>query len=460
MPVCPRCSERFAVTERFCPNDGTVLVEEVDIARLGTEVGNYHLHEILGRGGMGTVYRGEHIYIKKRVAVKILHAQFAKYEEAVVRFLREAQAASSIQHPNIVDVTDFGHTSDGGVFFVMEYLEGTSLEDMIEREGYIELHRALNIANQMALALAAAHEQQIVHRDLKPDNIMLIRKPGRRNLVRRMPDESGSERIITEREVEFDFVKILDFGIAKVLTADESDTLKGAVFGTPEYMSPEAARGDEVDHRSDIYSVGVILFDMITGRPPFEAEEVKDVLRMHIANPPPKPRVIAPHHEITAACEHLVMRALAKEVNERHQSMDEFRDELQHCYGSVAYRRNATSIPGALSVGPEARGRRLTEELNEWLKSDNTGMSLEEARRLALSSDGEPTVDGPASPLARKPPSKPPSDTLPDIEPAHPTPTPPGWPLDTVPPTLSAEEEERLAAAVDAALGDELDELD
>ncbi|WP_428267270.1 serine/threonine-protein kinase [Haliangium sp.] len=456
MSVCPRCRERFATTERFCPNDGTVLVEDVDIARIGTEVGNYHLHEILGRGGMGTVYRGEHVYIKKRVAVKVLHAQFAKYEEAVVRFLREAQAASSIQHPNIVDVTDFGHTSDGGVFFVMEYLEGTSLEDKIEKEAYIELHRSLNIANQMALALAAAHEQHIVHRDLKPDNVMLIRKPGRRNLIRSVPADDGGTRLVTEREDEFEFVKILDFGIAKVLTAEDADTLQGAVFGTPEYMSPEAARGEEVDHRSDIYSVGVILFDMLTGRPPFEADDVQDVLDMHISVPPPSPRELAPEHEITEACDALVRRALAKNPAERYQTMDEFREDLQYCYGSVAYRRNAHSIPGARSVGPEARGRRLTDELDEWLRGDNSRLSLEEARRLARVSDNEPTHDMPKVRQVRR--SSQPRDTLPDIAPPTQVEVE-ALPAQTTPmPMLSPEEEERLAAAVDAALADDGDE--
>src|SRR5678816_90625 len=181
------------------------------------------------------------IYIKKPVAVKVLHAQFARYQEAIHRFLREARAATSINHPNIVDVTDFGILADGPVYFVMEYLDGKSLEDLIEKEGAVELHRALNIANQIALALDAAHAVGVIHRDLKPDNIMLLKRPGRRDLVRMLPDQNW----ITEREESYDFVKVLDFGIAKVLVQDElmAETVQGAVFGTPEYMSPEAARG-------------------------------------------------------------------------------------------------------------------------------------------------------------------------------------------------------------------------
>ena len=240
MKVCPRCYTRFPDGERFCLHDSAVLVEEEDIARLGTSIGNYRLDKILGRGGMGTVYAGEHIYIKRPVAVKILHPQFARYQEAIHRFLREARAATSINHANIVDVTDFGILAEGPVYFVMEFLDGKSLEDLIEKDGAVELHRALNVANQIALALEAAHAVGVIHRDLKPDNIMLLKKPGRRDLVRMAPDQTW----ITEREESYDFVKVLDFGIAKVLVQDEllAETVQGAVFGTPEYMSPEAAR--------------------------------------------------------------------------------------------------------------------------------------------------------------------------------------------------------------------------
>lgn len=390
------------------------------MARLGTTVGNYHLQTILGRGGMGTVYTGEHVYIRKKVAVKVLHAQYVKFEEAIARFLSEARAASSIQHPNIVDVTDFGPLPDGGVYFVMEYLEGTSLEDCIEQAGFLPLHRSINIVNQICLALAAAHEKHIVHRDLKPENIMLIRKPGRRDVVRSVSLEEHEQGFVTERESEFDFVKILDFGIAKVIDPDSSTrrTMHGAVFGTPEYMSPEAARGRDVDLRADIYSVGVILFDMLCGRPPFEAESAAEVLAMQINQPPPSARVIQPKNEITDAAEELLRKALQKDPAKRHQSMDEFRQELQNCFGSVAYKRHADSVPGAASVGLEARRKtRLTEELDEWMTSDDSGMSLEQARQLAMLE-----IDPKASFL----------------------------------PSMSDDEQERLADALDAALDDEL----
>jgi serine/threonine protein kinase len=176
--ICPRCMTKFPDGERFCLHDSSVLVEELDVSRLGTTIGNYRLDKILGRGGMGTVYSGEHVYIKKPVAVKVLHPQFARYPEAVNRFLREARAATTINHANVVDVTDFGLLPDGVVYFIMEFLDGKSLEDLIEREGAVELHRALNIANQISYALEAAHHAGVIHRDLKPDNIMLLTAAG------------------------------------------------------------------------------------------------------------------------------------------------------------------------------------------------------------------------------------------------------------------------------------------
>nr|MBA3541061.1 protein kinase [Deltaproteobacteria bacterium] len=209
----------------------------------------------------------------------------------------------------------------------------------------------------------------------------------------------------------YDFVKVLDFGIAKVLIQDEllAETVQGAVFGTPEYMSPEAARGEDVDHRADVYSLGVIMFDMLCGRPPFEAPQSSEVLSMHIHTAPPSPREFAPHREITDMAEGVILRAMMKDPNKRYQNMGEMRTEIANAYGSISYRRHGAPVPGITPRGEESRQqledeartkKRLTEELDEWIGTDNSGLSVEQARMLALVETAEkaftPTSMSPA----------------------------------------------------------------
>jgi serine/threonine-protein kinase len=311
-------------------------------ARAGTTLGKYKLHEIIGRGGMGVVYRGEHVYIGKEVAVKILHDGYGGRDESIKRFLREARAASLINHPNIVDVTDFGKSSDGTVFFVMEYLQGEPLDAVLTRDRRLDLLRAITIVNQAAGALGAAHSKGIVHRDLKPENIMLTPREGRRELIRQFIDEQGTHTV-SEREKAFDFVKILDFGVAKVRDPDANEarvTQQGVVFGTPEYMAPETARVGISDPRTDVWALGVIFYEMLTGMVPFAGDTAVDVMLKVVSEPVIPPRTRAPGIEITAEAEQLIMRALAKDPRQRQQSMEELYDELQRCYGSVRYRRS------------------------------------------------------------------------------------------------------------------------
>jgi serine/threonine protein kinase len=311
-------------------------------SRSGTTVGKYKLHEIVGRGGMGVVYRAEHVYIGKEVAVKILHEGFGGREESIKRFLREARAASLINHPNIVDVTDFGKSSDGTVFFVMELLHGEPLDGLLRRERRVDLLRAITIVNQMAGALGAAHAKGIVHRDLKPENVMLIRREGRRELLRKFTDEAGPHEI-SEREAQFDFVKILDFGVAKVHDPDVAEgrvTQQGVVFGTPEYMAPETARVGTADPRTDVYALGVMFYEMLTGVVPFTGNTPVDVMLKLVSEAVVPPRKRAPNIEITDEAEALIMKALSKDPRRRHQSMEELVRELQRSYGSVRYRRS------------------------------------------------------------------------------------------------------------------------
>jgi serine/threonine protein kinase len=316
-------------------------------SRSGTTVGKYKLHEIVGRGGMGVVYRAEHVYIGKEVAVKILHEGFGGREESIKRFLREARAASLINHPNIVDVTDFGKSSDGTVFFVMELLNGEPLDALLRRERRVDLLRSITIVNQMAGALGAAHAKGIVHRDLKPENVMLIRREGRRELVRKFTDEAGPHEI-SEREAQFDFVKILDFGVAKVHDPEVAEgrvTQQGVVFGTPEYMAPETARVGTADPRTDVYALGVMFYEMLTGVVPFTGNTPVDVMLKLVSEAVIPPRKRAPGIEITDEAEALIMKALSKDPRRRQQSMEELVRELQRSYGSVRYRRSLQTPP-------------------------------------------------------------------------------------------------------------------
>jgi len=316
-------------------------------ARAGTTVGKYKLHELVGRGGMGVVYRGEHVYIGKEVAVKILHEGYGGREESIKRFLREARAASLIAHPNIVNVTDFGKSNDGTVFFVMEFLRGEPLDALLHRERHLELLRAITIMNQLTGAVGAAHAKGIVHRDLKPENVMLLAREGRRELIRQFIDESG-QHTVTEREKAFDLVKILDFGVAKVHDPDVADgrvTQRGVVFGTPEYMAPETARIGVSDPRSDIWALGVMFYEMLTGVVPFLGETPVDVMMKVVSQPVVPPREHRVANEITDEAQNLILKALSKDPNQRQQSMEELYDELQRCYGSVRYRRSLESPP-------------------------------------------------------------------------------------------------------------------
>ena len=258
----------------------------------------YRIDKCLGEGGMGAVYLAEHVRMHKPFAVKLLHPEMGRLAEAVFRFQREAIAAGRVDHEHLVTATDFGELPDGSMYLVLEYVPGESLGALLA-EGRVPVVRALRIARQIAAALAAVHAVGIFHRDLKPDNVMLVERPG--------SDE--------------DFVKLLDFGMAKVQMelADEQPqvTRAGLVFGTPRYMAPEQAAGEPTDHRADIYSLGIVLYAMLSGAPPFSAEEIRDVLKMQRFDPPPPlPK------EIDPAVAAFVMTLLAKDPKERIQTAD------------------------------------------------------------------------------------------------------------------------------------------
>ncbi len=294
----------------------------------------YQVEALLGSGGMGSVYRAEHVHMRKAVAVKVLHREMTYLPEVVARFEREAVAAARIEHPNVAGAKDFGRLPDGSFYLVLEYVEGRSLRRVLDEEGTLDAARALNIAGEITAALAAAHASGIVHRDLKPDNVMLVPRPGER-----------------------DAVKVLDFGIAKLSAEDTRDqpalTRVGSVFGTPEYMSPEQAVGQAVDARSDLYTVGILLYEMLEGHTPFagEGDMVGVLTRQMTAEPPPLSAGIDP--ELSA----LVMTQLAKSPDGRIQTADELLSRLRHLEGAVTPSPGpASSARSSLALGDTMLG--------------------------------------------------------------------------------------------------------
>jgi serine/threonine protein kinase len=262
----------------------------------------YRVLAPLGRGGMGAVYRVEHLMMKKELALKLLHPELGRLDEVAKRFEREAEAAARLSHPNIISVTDFGRTRDGMLFLVMELLAGPSLTEVIRPSDDtgrpLEPARALHILEQILRALEHAHAAGIVHRDLKPDNIVLV-----------------------ERDGDRDVVKLLDFGIAKITDqsrAKESLTQAGVVFGTPEYLSPEQAMGEEADGRADLYAAGIILYEMLTGKRPYEAESRVEVISMHLTRAIPTLPVPLGRYQP------ILFRAMAKKRDQRYPSAATF----------------------------------------------------------------------------------------------------------------------------------------
>lgn len=265
----------------------------------------YFVEKRLGEGGMGLVYRVRHKILNQPLAMKVLRAEVSNQPEIIARFQREAQSASAIGNPHIIDIRDFGVMPEGSTYFIMEYLDGDDLTSAMEKRGSIPEPEAIYIIRQLAEALAAAHAQGIVHRDLKPDNIFLV-----------------------DREGHKDFVKVLDFGIAKMAGASKNLTKAGEVFGTPHYMSPEQCSGAPVDQRTDIYALGVILYEMVSGRVPFDSDTLMGVLTQHLYENPIPPRQLDPPVNVSPGVESIVLRCLAKKVDQRYPNAEELIHDL------------------------------------------------------------------------------------------------------------------------------------
>lgn len=316
---CPTCGQHYADDVKACPEDGALLRADDTVAAAipidplvgQTLDGKYSLVERLGKGGMGTVYRATHLLIDRPVAIKVLNPHFVEDEEAQERFRREARAAGRLQHQNVAAVTDFGRTEDGLVYIVMELLEGRSLRDVLSREAPLDAARAVSLMLQISAAVAAAHEARVIHRDLKPGNIFVV-----------------------QRKHAPPVVKVLDFGIAKLaadaIEDDEDDqqtlTKVGVMIGTPRYMSPEQCDGGKLTPASDVYSLGIILYEMLTGTTPFSGSTPLAIAMKHSKEVPRSPREFV--SSIPAPLEEIVLHALEKLPGNRPQDAGAFRREL------------------------------------------------------------------------------------------------------------------------------------
>ncbi len=333
--VCPKCGRRYDTAAAFCQKDGARLQltdEQQPDPYIGqTLLDQFKIEEQIGAGGMGSVYRARQTTLHRDVAIKLLHSELADNRDAVRRFKREARVCTALDHPNVVRVFLFGQLEDGSLYIVMEYLKGRSLLEVLQREGALPVHRALHIATQICDGVGEAHAQGVVHRDLKPENVVLVNKA-------RDPD----------------FVKVLDFGIARVLWGDEQTvaTQSGLVFGTARYISPEGAAGESTDARSDVYSLGVLTYQLLCGDTPFDAPSPVAMLMKHIHSSPPHLLSQERAKHVPEAVADVVMRALSKNPEGRYDDAHDYAEALRRAAELAGFEVHVRRPVGRPSIGP------------------------------------------------------------------------------------------------------------
>ncbi|MBM4387641.1 MAG: serine/threonine protein kinase, partial [Deltaproteobacteria bacterium] len=314
----------------------------------------YKILHPIGNGAMGSIYKAEHMTLEKVICLKVLHKHLVKDESHIKRFHREARAASRLSHPNCIGIMDYGQTDDGLTFIAMEYISGEDLATTLHKEVRLPPERALRIAIQICEALDEAHSKGVVHRDMKPENIMLEHK-----------------------RLEPDFVKVLDFGIAKIRDSSGSSgsfhTATGLVFGTPEYMSPEQIKGEDLDGKSDIYSLGIVLYQMLCGKLPFEGESVLEIATQHLTAKPPPVEKFNP--DLPREICHAVMALLSKKKDERPSAIElrETLCKLQDGLKERAATKKDSRIKNAKDVFSKTTEKTaIPKDLMEEMISDRT----------------------------------------------------------------------------------------
>jgi len=336
--ICPVCTTEYGDDVRFCPNDGQTLRSSGPTQDLVGQVlaDRYHIMKKLGEGGMGQVYLAEHVKMGRRSAIKVMNPSMVHDPEAVARFNREAANASRISDSHVCAIYDFGETPDGLIYLAMEFIEGEPLTELIRSEAALPVFRAADIAIQVAAALQAAHDLGIVHRDLKPDNIMLTR--GR----------DGA-----------DAVKVVDFGLAKAVGGEgggQKVTRTGLVVGTPEFMSPEQLSGDRLDGRSDVYSLGLVLFNMLTGILPFPADSVQEAMIKRLTDEPAELIEVRPDLHFPPGLQQILDTALARSPVDRYQSAAKFAHDLA-AVGGLSRAEGGAALPATLTNGDDKTER-------------------------------------------------------------------------------------------------------
>lgn len=304
-------------------------------------MGRYYVLQTLGTGGMSVVYAAKHLESNKVYAVKTLRMQAASDELTVKRFQREAETLTYLNHPNIVRIHDYGKTSKKQPFFIMDFLTGNSLNDVLKRERLISYERVQTIFMQVLAAVAHAHKQGLVHRDLKPGNIMLLKT-----------------------RQQSDFAKVVDFGIAKFEEEAQKLTRMGEVWGSPIYMSPEQCMGGQLDQRADIYSLGIVMYEALTGEVPFFGKNYVETMSKQIGEPPRPPSVMNPNVKIPEKLERVIMRALEKEPNKRYQRVEEMLDDLHKSVEAPKKKPTASSKQSDYKESPRAREVPRSRELS------------------------------------------------------------------------------------------------